>query len=494
MPRLLASPEHGHFQGDPQEQDLREAEGERADRCDLVEPGELQRVVRYPARHAGQAQEVHREEGDVEEDHREPEVPFSELLVVHPAGPFGHPEVKSREERKQGPGDEHVVEMRHHVIGILQLDVDRHDRENEAGEPAHGEHEDKAYGEQHRRLEAHRAAPHGREPVEHLHARGHGDQHRCVHEEQDPRSGHTHGEHVVRPHDEREDRDRGGRIHHRGIAEQGLPRERGNHLADDAEAREDHDVDLGVAEEPEDVLEHHRVAAARRVEDRRSEVAVGQQHRDRAREHRHHRDEEVGRDQPRPYEKRHPYERHPRCAHVEDRGDDVDRAHDRGGAHDVEREDREVHPRSHLGRERRVDGPAGSAGAPGHEERSDEQGRSHRKHPEAPVVQARKSHVGSADHHRHLPVGESDEGRHDCAEYHDEPVHRGELVEELRMPELQTRPEQLGADGEREHAADQKHGETEPQIKRSDVLVVGRGDPTHDPSVGAVRLFVVGVA
>jgi hypothetical protein len=33
-------------------------------------------------------------------------------------------------------------------------------------------------------------------------------------------------------------------------------------LADDAEGRQDHDVHLGVAEEPEDVLVHHRVAAA----------------------------------------------------------------------------------------------------------------------------------------------------------------------------------------------------------------------------------------
>jgi hypothetical protein len=47
--------------------------------------------------------------------------------------------------------------------------------------------------------------------------------------------------------------------------------------ADDAEGRQDHDVHLGVTEEPEDVLEHHRVAATGGVEEAGAEVAVGQQ-------------------------------------------------------------------------------------------------------------------------------------------------------------------------------------------------------------------------
>ena len=82
-----------------------------------------------------------------------------------------------------------------------------------------------------------------------------------------PATGMPDGEHVVRPDDERQDRDRRGRVHHRGVAEQRLARERRDDLRDDAERRQDHDVDLGMAEEPEDVLEHHRVAAAGGVEE-----------------------------------------------------------------------------------------------------------------------------------------------------------------------------------------------------------------------------------
>ena len=44
-------------------------------------------------------------------------------------------------------------------------------------------------------------------------------------------------------------------------AEQRLAREHRHDLADDAEDRQDEDVDLGVAEEPEQVLPEERVAA-----------------------------------------------------------------------------------------------------------------------------------------------------------------------------------------------------------------------------------------
>ena len=75
---------------------------------------------------------------------------------------------------------------------------------------------------------------------------------------------HADGEHVVRPHDEADHADRDHRIGHAEIAEDRLAAEGRDDLADHAEARQDHDVDLGVAEEPEQVLVKHRVAAARR--------------------------------------------------------------------------------------------------------------------------------------------------------------------------------------------------------------------------------------
>ena len=56
--------------------------------------------------------------------------------------------------------------------------------------------------------------------------------------------------------------------------------------------------------------------------------------------------------------------------------------------------------------------------------------------------------------------------------------------------DLQAGLEQLGADRQRHHAADEEHREREPQVQRADVLVVGRRDPAHDPA-GVVRVVVV---
>jgi hypothetical protein len=97
-----------------------------------------------------------------------------------------------------------------------------------------------------------------------------------------------------------------------------------------------------VAEEPEQVLVEHRITAAGRIEEGGAEIAVGDQHGDRRGQHRQRQQQQERGDQHRPHEQRHLVQGHARRAHVEDGGDEVDRAHDRGRAGKVEREDREV--------------------------------------------------------------------------------------------------------------------------------------------------------
>ena len=63
------------------------------------------------------------------------------------------------------------------------------------------------------------------------------------------------------------------------------------------------------------------------------------------------------------------------------------------------------------------------------------------------------------------------------AEDHDQRVHGGHRVEELRIDELQAGLEQLGADDHRHGAADEEHHAGEHQVHRADVLVIGREDP-----------------
>ena len=71
-----------------------------------------------------------------------------------------------------------------------------------------------------------------------------------------------------------------------GVAEHRLAREDRDDLGDEAEHRQDQHVDLGVAEEPEEVLPEQRRAAGLGVEEVRAELAVEQQHDQRGRQRR----------------------------------------------------------------------------------------------------------------------------------------------------------------------------------------------------------------
>jgi hypothetical protein len=75
-------------------------------------------------------------------------------------------------------------------------------------------------------------------------------------------------------------------------------------------------------------------------------------------------------------------------------------------------------------------------------------------------------------------------------------MQRGHLVEAVRIHDLKTRLEQLGADDERHDAADNEHREAEPEVHRADVLVIRRCDPAHDAAgvIVCVVVRVVGTA
>jgi hypothetical protein len=133
----------------------------------------------------------------------------------------------------------------------------------------------------------------------------------------------------VGPYHEADAADRDHRVGHAEIAEHRLLREGRDDLADHAEARNDQDIDFGMAEEPEQMLEQHRVAAAFSREEGGAEIAVGEQHGDGAGKHRQRQQQQEHRDQDRPHEQRHLVQGHARRAHVEDRGDEIDGAQNR---------------------------------------------------------------------------------------------------------------------------------------------------------------------
>ncbi len=79
---------------------------------------------------------------------------------------------------------------------------------------------------------------------------------------------HAGGKHMVRPDGKAEQADGNGGSGDETIAEDRLTRKDRNDLGNDPERRQDHDVDLGMSEVPEDVLPQHGRPAASGVKNR----------------------------------------------------------------------------------------------------------------------------------------------------------------------------------------------------------------------------------
>ena len=178
-----------------------------------------------------------------------------------PPAHLGEPVVERAEQREDGAADQHVVEVRHDEVGVVDLGVERHGREHDAGQAAEHEDEEEAEHEQERRLELRPAVPQRRDPAEDLDAARDRDQHARGREEAGAELRQPGREHVMDPEPEREEAGGDQREHDRRVAEHGPAREGGDDRRHEAEARQEDDVDLGMAEEPEQVLPQESIAA-----------------------------------------------------------------------------------------------------------------------------------------------------------------------------------------------------------------------------------------
>jgi hypothetical protein len=90
-----------------------------------------------------------------------------------------------------------------------------------------------------------------------------------------------------------------------------------------------------------------------------------------------------------------------------------------------------------------------------------------------------------------IQLAKPTKGGHDGAEHHDQAVHGGELVEQLRIDQLQTRLEQLSANQQSQNAANHEHGKAEQQVQSTNVFVVGGIHPTAPARRRTVVVMVI---
>ena len=129
------------------------------------------------------------------------------------------------------------------------------------------------------------------------------------------------------------------------VSEDRLPAEDRDDLGDDAEERQDEDVDLRVAEEPEQVLPQNGVAAGGGVEEGPAESPVDEEHGQRRRQDREREEDQQRGHEDVPGEDRHPEHAHPGRPHRVDRDDEVDGAEHARDADERQPDDPQVERR-----------------------------------------------------------------------------------------------------------------------------------------------------
>ena len=181
---------------------------------------------------------------------------------------------------------------------------------------------------------------------------------------------------------------------------------------------------------PDQVHEHHHVAAGFVGEEMKAEVAVQQQHGQRRREDREGGDDQQVGGERRPAEHRHAHIGHAGCVHLQHRGDEVDAGQQGPDAGDLQRPeiivDADAGRVGELG-QRRIRQPAGAREL-AHDQRDVDEQRAGGGEPEADRVERRKRHVANAELQRHDEIHQPDHERHGDEEDHQRAVRREDLV------------------------------------------------------------------
>ena len=151
------------------------------------------------------------------------------------------------------------------------------------------------------------------------------------------------------PDHEAEESDGHDGVNHRFVAEDWFAREHGEQLRAHPHGRQDRDVNLRMAEEPEEVLPQERRTASvtrelavdgdQRHEEAGAEVAIHEQENATREKNAEREQAQDSRDEPRPAGQRHAHHGHAFGAHVQRCGDEIQRAHQRADAEDRDADD-----------------------------------------------------------------------------------------------------------------------------------------------------------
>src|ERR1700719_3818203 len=203
---------------------------------------------------AGDAEIVERHEDAVGADEAHHEVNLAKGLVHHAAGHFGKPEVGSGEDAEHGGDSHYEVEVADHEVSGVQHDVNRGLGEEESADAAADKHRNETQGEKRCRVDAQFRAVQTAQPDQNDDRGRNGNDQRGEGEGQGGDGIHSADEHVVAGNHVAQGSQGSHGINENSMAEHGLAHVGDQHVRNDAHTGDDGDVNLGVTEEPEQML------------------------------------------------------------------------------------------------------------------------------------------------------------------------------------------------------------------------------------------------
>src|SRR5260370_6347967 len=109
---------------------------------------------------------MHKVKRQMEANEKQPEMQFSERLVVHAPGYFRIPVIESSEQAEQNSAHNHIMKVSDNEVRISQLPIERRGTQHDPGESREEELEQKPDAKQHGRPEVNLSSPHGCNPAQ----------------------------------------------------------------------------------------------------------------------------------------------------------------------------------------------------------------------------------------------------------------------------------------------------------------------------------------
>ena len=439
-----------------QRQQITDCQNARARRGKHVVDLKFRRVIVDAPRHSEIAQDKLRKKSQVESDEQNERGELREFFGIHSPGDFRPPIMQPAHERRDHPADHDVMKMRDDKISSVHMNIHRERRQKKSGESADDKKPDERKRVKHRRFKRNRAAIQRHRPIENFDGR------RNRHEKTQERKNHSGvnglaaDKHVMSPNQKSNDGDGDAGKRDEIIAEDFFARKTGDDFADDAHARQNHDINRRMRIKPKQMLKQNRVAAEFGIENADAPKSFQRHERERDGQNGRRQNENDARRIHGPKKNRHPKPRQSRRAHFLDRDDEIQAGEDGAEAGDENSRGHFDDVRVRVsGAVRRVKSPAGVHAADDdgvHHEKSAD----HEKIP-AQQIQFRKRDVARADHQRNDKISEhAGNGRNQKKPDHQHAVHREKFVVSFGKNEVALRREQFkphhrggnGGDGE----------------------------------------------